>query len=356
MRPECTQPYLGISLSTCDLSYRSAVPGEIQELPITITNKSAASVLVRALRFVGPAPEPAPFICDELAAEPSDGAGMLLLPLSELSVTIRCVAPDERGAARQWLFFLVELAETNARSLRQTSFVLGATAAVYTYHPETATLLSTEAQPFFPAELRNLWTTMPIYKMAAPPPLSHADVAGEGGAITLPGAYVPTNEQPVSQNGAMRVAARNQPAVASEEAAAQLHKLVAQATRSANGMAPEAGPTSGISASELTAAVNQLALARQLLILEERQMAKDYDRMDVFSTPITRLRSRLRSNSDLFFKADVPGLQEQHPPVAIGDEVRMRLHALPQLEIGLRVVNVLDRTKLVLQPAERRER
>ena len=47
----------------------------------------------------------------------------------------------------------------------------------------------------------------------------------------------------------------------------------------------------------------------------------------------------------------VPGLQEQHPPVAQGDEVHIRLSDFPEFQLGCRVVNVIERTVLVLLPS-----
>ena len=47
---------------------------------------------------------------------------------------------------------------------------------------------------------------------------------------------------------------------------------------------------------------------------------------------------------------DVPGLQEQHPPVMQGHQLRLRMHAMPQLEVGMRVINVVKRTTLLLEP------
>ena len=92
-----------------------------------------------------------------------------------------------------------------------------------------------------------------------------------------------------------------------------------------------------------------LQLQQQLLRIEEQKQAEHYERMDVFNTVVTSAR-----HGTFTLTVDVPGLQEQHPPVATGDLLMLRLRKFPDLEISLRVVNVDRRTMLIMKPSTSR--
>lgn len=63
--------------------------------------------------------------------------------------------------------------------MRTSSFVLGATAAVYTFDPDTLQQLSAAAPSFFPSELRGLWSREALRAWPAPrptfPPFLHSE-------------------------------------------------------------------------------------------------------------------------------------------------------------------------------------
>ena len=164
----CTRPHLGVSLSLSDLSYKPAVPGEVQELELKVTNDSLYPIILRDVRFVGPVPEPPPFSCARGAPHPEHGT---IVPAAKShTLAIRCVAPEERGLSRQWCFVMVEATEADSRTVRICHFALAAALVLYTFHSESITVLSPEAHPFFPSEWRNLWEMVPALLLEPPPP------------------------------------------------------------------------------------------------------------------------------------------------------------------------------------------
>ena len=307
----CSQPHLGVSLSPTDISFKPAVPGAVQEMVATLRNSSEQAIRLRQVRFVGPISEPPPFTC---AKGPPDGGAILIPASSEYTLTVRCEAPEERGLSRQWLFALVEAVEADARTVRIASFALAATVALYTFHEESITLLSAEAPPFFPAELRGLWQR----------PATR---------IEPPAAYFPSFQRVLECDTFDEIGSSDSTVMweaAAQAATTQLKQL--SPTRPA-----QYGQTF-------------LSLHDNLLFIEERQHAEHYERMDVFTTEVRGSRPR----DSFIFTVDVPGLQELHPPVTVGDALLLRLNELPDLELGLRVTAVDRRTILKLQPSNSR--
>ena len=411
LRAECTHPHLGIELSQAELSFKQAVPGEVQTLELAVTNTSSVAVLLKACRFIGPVPvhdaAAPPFRCERLGGD--GGVGALLPPRSEHTLTITATAPDERGLVRQWLFVQVEAMEASARAVTVHHFVLGATIVLYTIHPDTMTLLSAEAAPFFPHELRALWRSQALFGSPAPhafghvrrPKLMRAQIADTedtdvaiwaGGPLgtmplknvgrtcpleSLPGLPPPglDEQSPLAAQIWSQLSAEHQLKSAEVDFALStaLKSLLAHAAlASTSTAAPVTAPTNvsslqarlqcvgreAVDALELLLA--RLSLARvhthrlaTLLRLEARRMAQDYERMDVFSVEVrTRLekgpgtRRKKAQDEQVRFTVEVPGLQEQHPPVQQGDELRFRLADFPCFELGLRVANVVQRTML----------
>ena len=102
----------GVSLSTYDLSFKPAVPGEVAELPLRVINSHPLPIHIKAASFFGPCDDPPPFSiaapAESMAAVPAvpDDAtcGALVPSGEEHGLTVRLDAPDERGAKTQWLF------------------------------------------------------------------------------------------------------------------------------------------------------------------------------------------------------------------------------------------------------------
>jgi hypothetical protein len=413
LRAECTHPHLGIELSQAELSFKPAVPGEVQTIELAVTNTSSVAVLLKACRFIGPLPvhdaAAPPFRCERLGGD--GGVGALLPPRSEHTLTITATAPDERGLVRQWLFVQVEAMEASERAVTVHHFVLGATIVLYTIHPDTRTLLSAEAAPFFPHELRALWRSQALFGSSAPhafghvrrPKLMRAQIADTedtdvaiwaGGPLatlapktggrkspleSLPG--LPPRDldeqNPLAAQIWSQLSAEHQ--LKSEEVDCALKSLLARAAiASTSTAAPVTAPMKFYSVHSMQARLQsvgreavdalglllaRLSLARlhtrrlaTLLRLEARRMAQDYERMDVFSVEVrTRLDRGKTWDEKVTFTVEVPGLQEQHPPVQQGDELRFRLADFPCYELGLRVANVAQRTMLVLQPSLTRQ-
>ena len=304
----CSQPHLGVSLSPTDISFKPAVPGAIQEIVATLHNGSEQAIRLRQVRFVGPISDPPPFTCAET---PPEGGAVLVPASSDYTLTVRCEAPVERGLSRQWLFALVEAVEADARTVRIASFALAATVALYTFHEESITLLSAEAPPFFPAELRGLWQR----------PATR---------IEPPAANFPTFRR-VLECDTFDLIDSSDSTVVWEAAAQSAKTKLAQ-------LSPKQPALYG---------QTFLSLHDNLLFVEERQHAEHYERMDVFTTEVRGSRAR----ESFTLTVDVPGLQELHPPVTVGDALLMRLNELPDLEVGLRVTEITSRTILRLHPS-----
>ena len=96
----------------------------------------------------------------------------LLVEILEHEVTVRRMRelPEEAALPQQIKRDLGQLGtlDADARTVRIASFALAASVCMYTFHQESLTLLSAEAPPFFPEELRSLW--LRAATQLAPPP------------------------------------------------------------------------------------------------------------------------------------------------------------------------------------------
>ena len=287
---------------------------------MTLTNASRFPIILREVRLVGPTCDPPPFSLS--AGAPESEFGVIVPATSEHELTIRCVAPEERGLSRQWIFALIEATEADERTVRIAHFALGATLCMYTFHSTSLEDLSAEAPPFFPDAWRSIWSTPPLVSHPAPPPNFPAF----------------TRVYEIKPPVRMLDAPADDPSLWDLEAT----RLEWQQEIASKSSSPTSGSPNR-SWDEL-----HLARMRRLLHCEERQQAIDYDKMDVFSTTATAYKPS-RRNTNFLLTIDVPGLQEQHPPLMGGDAVIMRPQDLTNLEVGMRVVNVTARTVLVLQ-------
>ena len=312
-----SQPHLDVSLSPTDISFKPSVPGSVQQVEVALRNDSMYPIVLRELRLVGPVCEPPPFSVS--AGAPQSEHGVIVMPGDEQQLTVRCEAPDERGLSRQWLFAIIEATEADERTVRIAHFALAATLVMYTFHSQSIADLSAEAPPFFPAEWRAIWTAHPLVQLDPPPPI-FPQFAKTCELMQLD----MTNEHVLSSSAMW------------EEETTRLARLA------------ESVSFGSYNWKEL-----HVLRMRRLLIYEEHQQALDYDKMDVFSTEARG--SHPKKAGAWTITIDVPGLQEQHPPLMAGDALRMRLQDLTTLEVGLRVVNVTSKTVLVLQPLVTRD-
>ena len=145
------EPHESIAISPRELSFSTAAPGETQQRSLTLQNHSSGTALIRALRLF---PSSATFIVSP--AIPS--AGLLLPPAATLELTVRAEALAEVGLHLCWILILVETARETARALEVSSAVLGVRACLYVSNPLDVKALSIEAIPFFPPEVRAIWS------------------------------------------------------------------------------------------------------------------------------------------------------------------------------------------------------
>ena len=243
---------------------------------------------------------------------------------------------------------LIEVAESDARTVSRVSFVLAARVAAYVFHPETVVALNAEQEPFFPEALRALWDSAPADSI--PPPDASFPAFRRYFAMSSYPPVTPTTDLGQYQATANELRSALNTVDSTDPSAPSQRRPCGSKLSSGYPTAVASSPYVGGAWPRLGWSKAFLDRLGYLLRCEEGQMQTAYRRMDVFSTPIRSVPSR-RPHAQLTFACEVPGLQEQHPPVAIGDALLMRLHHLPSLEIGLRVVNVTRRTRLLLAPS-----
>ncbi|KAL3699909.1 hypothetical protein R1sor_017931 [Riccia sorocarpa] len=229
--------------------------------------------------------------------------GVTLRPGAEYQVMVelRC-SPQDISLHQQWLLFMFGKGGAQPNKPRQM-FSIGRPVSALVGHnvQDVHTILSTEAKPFYPAYLRQLFDTRP----------------------TFPKTY--SNMRP--EDWRRRLDAVDQ-TYASSLWPLQLAKL-----EEAVYYGMLAGGLGLAGHGSCLCTVVQLRQFSRLLALEEAAMERDIKEHDLFTVP---LRRRDPTN----FVLEVPGLPENRPSVFPGDLVYLRWERLPGMECAADVVVV----------------